>query len=64
MKFGSSFIGQPVYYTLRKDMPLGYIVGVSNIGDYNNIFVLVDVGDGIEYESYNIKLLEPCKGIF
>ena len=60
MKFSDSYIGQPVYSTIDSEV-MGYIVGLADIGDQDNIFVLIGVGDGIEERSYAIGLLEPCR---
>ena len=63
MNFGDSFIGQSVYHVLNPNT-LGYIKSIGDISDIDRITVLIDVGDGIEYEKYELDLLEPCKGIF
>lgn len=62
MKFGDSFIGQPVYYTLDKEEPLGYITGIFRKED-GKIYVNVNIGE-ISNTIILIDLLEPCKGIF
>lgn len=60
MKFGDSYIGQPVY---TSDDEIGYIIGISNqIKDYRvDIYVNVDIGKIIVC---NIDDLSEAIGVY
>jgi len=64
MKFGDSYVGQPVCRRLLggDSEPLGYISGIHHI-DIDSVFVNIDVGNDLETVML-IGLIEPCKGVF